>query len=289
MHLDTSADRMPTVREIDNHAVSRRTFLKATAGVGFGLAISAALGPIDVLAGGRPTPTQDLHDRHIRASTTADQRVYNPGEIVRHGDQTVPDVFLTFDDDWRNVPQILDIARQKQARITFFPVGQAMRGNSSLWQEVLLEGHTVENHTWDHKNLNKLTPDQVRDEITRQRDLVEEIASEAGVLDPSGKPYREVFLRGPGGRTNSTVQGIAKDLGLVIARWTISSAGTSPNASDYTVYHHVVDRLDNGVIVLQHAKIHDVNVLPDIIDETRRQGFHVEKSLRDGIPTSIYP
>lgn len=280
------------MREIDrqNPEFSRRTFLKAAAAFGAAVTISSALGPIEVFAKEQPQrKINNSSDVQKESITTTEDRVYNPGEIVKRGYTTNPDVFLTFDDDWRNVPRILEIAQEKQAQITFFPVGQAVNRNKSLWQEVLLAGFTVENHTWDHKNLNKLTSDQVKTEITKQRDLVEGIAYQAGVKSQSGEYYKQVFLRAPGGRSNLNVQAVAKGLDLVIAKWTISSGGTGKLATEDTIYHHVVDRLGNGVIVLQHALVKDVNQLPNIIDETRIQGFQVEKSMRDGIKTSNNP
>ena len=242
--------------------ISRRNFLKGAAALGIAIGISGTmpLGVFGAEAG----------------------RIYAPGEIVRRGDSTIPNVFLTFDDDWKNVPLILDIAREKDAKITFCPVGQTVNKNKALWQEVLLEGHTIENHTWSHRNLNKLTKNEIETQIVRQRELVEGIAYQAGFN------YKEVFLRPPGGRANLNVQDVARRLGLVIVNWSVSSAGTSKTKTEDKVYHNVVDNLKNGAIVLQHALLKDIHVLPGVIDEARRQGYSVNTSLREGIPTTVY-
>lgn len=275
-----------------DRAFSRRRFFGVIAVAAVG-AYELAHNPIKVFADQRRVsdPEESLRTTTPTEALAADTTVYNPGDVVKRGDHTIPNVYLTFDDDWRDVAQVVDIANQKHAQITFCPVGQAVNKNKSLWQDVLLQGYTVENHTWNHKDLNKLTPDKIRDEITRQRDLVEEIAAQAGVVDSKGNPYKEVFLRPPYGHANPTVQGVAKELGLVIVRWCVSSVGDNKKTTEDKVYHNVVDHLKNGAIVLQHVgtETKDLDVLPRVIDEARRQGFSVNTSLRDGIKTSVYP
>lgn len=271
------------MKELDPQ-ISRRNFLKGAAALGIAVGISSAL-PMEVFASqaSSASKTDNGHNE-----TLAEERIYSPGEVVRRGNPDVPDIFLTFDDDWRNVPRILDIAREKDVKITFFPVGIPVNKNKPLWQDVLLEGHTVENHTWSHKNLNRITKAEVRTQIVRQRDLVEELAYKAGVKDSHGNDYKQVWLRGPGGYTNLQVQEVARELNLVIARWTISSGDTNSTSTEDKIYHNVVDRLNNGVIVLNHAKVKTVNVLPAMIDEARSRGYAMDKNMRDGIPTTVY-
>jgi peptidoglycan-N-acetylglucosamine deacetylase len=271
------------VRELEAPQISRRNFLKGAAALGIAVGISASL-PIEVFA----SKKSPIKEPEATNEALVGERIYSPGEIVKRGDPNIPNIFLTFDDDWRNVPRILDIARGKNVKITFFPVGIPVSNNKPLWKDVLLEGHTVENHTWSHKNLNKITKEEVRTQIVRQRDLVEELAYIAGVKDSQGNDYKQVFLRGPGGYTNLQVQEIARQLNLVIARWTISSGDTNSTNTEDKIYHNVVDRLKNGAIVLKHAKVKTINVLPAIIDNARTRGFAMDKNMRDGIPTTVY-
>lgn len=165
----------------------------------------------------------------------------------------------------------MDVAESRGVRLTFFPIGTAVQSNPSLWRSVHDRGHGVENHTWDHAYLSRLTPAQIRSELTMQADMVE---SATGV--------RPRFLRPPGGdgifNNDPRVPAIAGELGFKIAMWSSDSNGwrvqprTDPAAVDY-VKANVFSNFGPGMIVLQHALPVDVLALPAILDEALRRGY----------------
>lgn len=62
------------------------------------------------------------------------------------------ELFLTFDDgpipgvtDW-----VLEILEQKQAKGTFFCVGDNIRKHPDLFKRLIAEGHAIGNHTYNH-------------------------------------------------------------------------------------------------------------------------------------------
>lgn len=64
------------------------------------------------------------------------------------------DLYLTFDDGptpyvtkW-----VLDKLKEYEARATFFCLGKNVRNHPGLFKKILSEGHSVGNHTFDHKN-----------------------------------------------------------------------------------------------------------------------------------------
>ena len=64
-------------------------------------------------------------------------------------------VALTFDDgpDPRWTPQILKILKEKNAKATFFVIGENMQTWPGLVEKELAQGHMVGNHTYSHPNL----------------------------------------------------------------------------------------------------------------------------------------
>ncbi|REK04796.1 MAG: polysaccharide deacetylase family protein [Bacteroidetes bacterium] len=63
-------------------------------------------------------------------------------------------IFLTFDDG--PVPEatawVLDELNKFQVKATFFCVGENVRRNPDLYERIIIEGHSVGNHTQHHMN-----------------------------------------------------------------------------------------------------------------------------------------
>ena len=117
---------------------------------------------------------------------------------------------LTFDDGpnpaW--TPRLLDILAEHGVHGTFFLVGKFAQAESTLVRRIADGGHLLGNHSWNHPNLAISTATQVRDELKRTSDLLQQIA---------GKPVR--FFRPPFGARRPAVLRIARELGLAPVTW----------------------------------------------------------------------
>jgi peptidoglycan/xylan/chitin deacetylase (PgdA/CDA1 family) len=81
-----------------------------------------------------------------------------PGEVV-----------LTFDDGpWpRNTPAVLAALAANCTRAVFFPIGEHSMWAPEILRQVAAAGHTIGSHTWSHKDLAKLSPQDAKDEIEK--------------------------------------------------------------------------------------------------------------------------
>ncbi|MGL6300109.1 polysaccharide deacetylase family protein [Streptococcus iniae] len=70
-----------------------------------------------------------------------------------------------------------------------------MSGNEDLVKKVKEAGHEIGNHSWDHPNLTKLSPDQVSFQIKNTNMAIEKVTGKA-----------PIFFRPPYGATNANVQ-----------------------------------------------------------------------------------
>jgi len=79
------------------------------------------------------------------------------------------EVVLTFDDGpWPgNTPMVLKALADQCTKALFFPIGKHAGYHPEILKEVLAAGHTVGSHTWSHKDLARLTPDEAKDEIEK--------------------------------------------------------------------------------------------------------------------------
>lgn len=74
-----------------------------------------------------------------------------PGALWRM-DPTEHSVYLTFDDGPipESTPFILDTLREHGVKATFFMVGENVQRYPELYQQIVEEGHSVGNHTYNH-------------------------------------------------------------------------------------------------------------------------------------------
>ncbi len=105
------------------------------------------------------------------------------------------EVVLTFDDGpWPgNTERVLKALADNCTKALFFPIGKHAGWHPEILKEVAKAGHTIGSHTWSHKDLTKLTPDEAKAEIEKG------IAAVSIALgnEPVGPFFRFPALRHP--------------------------------------------------------------------------------------------
>ncbi len=117
---------------------------------------------------------------------------------------------LTFDDGphAQGTPAVLEVLARERVRATFFLVGEQVRRNPSLPREILAAGHEVALHCDRHRNLLRLAPSQVREDIARAEDA---IAAATGIAPTLYRP--------PYGVLNATALALARGRGWRTLLW----------------------------------------------------------------------
>ena len=112
---------------------------------------------------GRTLPISALRDISLK-----------PGEVI-----------LTFDDGPRpgTTDSILSTLRAYGVKATFFMIGQNALKHPAVAQSVYLAGETIGSHTFDHKDLSKLSEDDALSEITRGDQAVQAALAPVGGTD----------------------------------------------------------------------------------------------------------
>ena len=77
------------------------------------------------------------------------------------------EIVLTFDDGpWPgNTPAVLKALADHCTKAVFFPIGKHAGWHPEILKQVAAAGHTIGSHTWSHKDLSKLTPEEAKNEI----------------------------------------------------------------------------------------------------------------------------
>jgi peptidoglycan/xylan/chitin deacetylase (PgdA/CDA1 family) len=171
-------------------APSRRAFLAAAA-VTMAAACSNQATRSDASASTAPThPVPSTTPATAgRVGAHATDGNGKPAKVVFSGPRTRHQVALTFhlSGDPALVSRLLDTAAQAGAPISLFAVGRWLTEHPSLVQRILADGHELDNHTWSHPVLGRLSGPAVAAEIRRCRAaLIQATGGGGRYFRPSG-------------------------------------------------------------------------------------------------------
>ncbi|OBR65765.1 hypothetical protein A7K91_14055 [Paenibacillus oryzae] len=175
---------------------------------------------------------------------------------------------LTFDDgpDTRYTTAILDILKEKNVKATFFVVGTQVKKYPDVLKRIVEEGHAIGNHSQNHKDLSKLTKEQIAKEIDQ---------ADAAIEDVLG--YKPELFRAPYGALSQTLKKTLKEKDRKLVGWTVDTrdwAGTSIKDMREVISNN---SKPNGIILMhsfggKHIA-NTVKMLPDVIDDLTKQGY----------------
>lgn len=280
----------------------RRKFLRTAIGAAGALGGAASLGALAGCGGGEDavstpkpvhrtapvstTPTLPWTTIPPTTTTTLEPRLAQTlPPLVRNGPADRPNVAITIDDIFGSsgadqLNAALDIARDLNAKLTFFPTGGAIEahteaGKAGVWRRVVLEGHEIGNHTYTHRALTSLPDQEIRDELNWAQKLLN---------DALGFEYRMRWMRPPGGaggggpNGDARVMAVIGSLGYSMAMWSIDSNGTAGHDS---YLGKIMGSARNGSVVLLHFQTFGLGPLASLLSR-----LPAERGLR---PVSMTP
>lgn len=186
-------ERMPACFPFAPHRTLNRMPLSSTGQAGFGIAAAAALGlSAGAFAYASRWPASQIFGRTLPAPARS-------GELA-----------LTFDDGPNPActPRLLDVLAYHQVTATFFLVGRFAEQERTLVRRISDAGHLVGNHSWTHPNLSLISRRGVREELTRTKDILEQITGRA-----------VGYFRPPFGARRPFVLRTARGLGMIPVLW----------------------------------------------------------------------
>lgn len=176
-------------------------------------------------------------------------------------------MLFTFDDGPvpGNTEVILNKLNEHNIKALFFCVGNNVKKYPELVKEILAEGHTIGNHTLNHKNVT----DKDFNPVTEIKDINESTSDRFGVDIK--------YFRPPHGRFNLSTPKLIKDYGMRSVMWTLLTydykndlAEVKKSASGY---------LKNNSIIVLHDSLKSKSIISDSIDflagEIKRKGFQI--------------
>ena len=204
------------------------------------------------------------------------------GYIVRRYGAHPGLIALTFDDGPhpKYTKQILDILKAKNAKATFFVIGDQMAKWPELVERELAEGHIVGSHTFTHPNLGAISTPQVDIELNATQRLFEVITGRSMRL------FRPPYFGDAEPSTPAEVAPLMKAQALQYL-----NVGLRIDTDDWKkptaqqIIDKVIMRLGDqdpetaGQVILLHDsggdRSHTVDALPGLIDTLRARGYRL--------------
>ena len=179
-------------------------------------------------------------------------------------------VALTFDDGPQQTnPQLLDILKQKDAKATFFFIGENMEKYPEIVKRAIDEGHAVGYHSYAH-NVQRISSQQfVSDNFDKAQPIIDGISP----------GYTITLYRGPGGGTSDIIASEAQKRDWRIVNW--SNYGFNDHADQTATPEERIagvfegNVVSNGSVLLIHPRDNQdiLNGIGLLIDKLKADGF----------------
>jgi len=200
-------------------------------------------------------------------SAAADDTAKEPPPTrILHFKILTPAIALTFDDgpDPKNTPRLLEILKERNIKATFFLLGRSVTTYPQVVRLIVADGHEIGNHTWDHKDLSKLSESACMDELQKTHDA---IIAACGVTP--------TIFRPPYGNVKMTERkAIMEKFHYPDIIWEVDTEDWKKPFSSEKVHNTILKDTKPGSIILCHD-IHSwtIDAMPSTLDELKAKGF----------------
>ncbi len=190
---------------------------------------------------------------------------------IFYNDRFGKQVSLTFDDGPHpvNTPRVLDILKKAGVKATFYVTGINAQRYPALVRRIVREGHTLANHSWDHSDLARLSPAQIRSQLSR---------TDAAVERALGRRYKMSQMRPPYGSVDADVNAVVAQTGRTSILWQVDSNDWRYRNDDARILRNVFQGGSSiyargGVILFHDVHPQTVRVIDDVIARLQRDKF----------------
>lgn len=168
---------------------------------------------------------------------------------------------ITFDDGpATHTTQLLDILKKHDVKATFFVLGKSAKVQKNTLLRAYKKGHQIGNHSWDHKDLKKLSDEEIVNQIIKTNDVI---------LNITGEEVN--VMRPPYGSFNDIVKTKAN---MPIILWNLDPLDWKDRNAE-TVAQRISEADINGIVLAHDIHKTTVEAMPDVISNLKSKGYHL--------------
>ena len=180
----------------------------------------------------------------------------SPAEV-----ENIKYVALTFDDgpSPRCTPQLLDGLNERGVHATFFVVGCQVVKDPDIVTRMAAEGHQVGNHSYDHKELDKLSAQEAAQDMQKNDQLLQELLGEG-----------DYWVRPPYGLLSEEE---SSALTVPIINWSVDTEDWKSKDAGKILDIIYRDTGDGDIILLHDRYLNSVSAALQAVDHLQQQGY----------------
>lgn len=177
-------------------------------------------------------------------------------------------LYLTFDAGYENgnIEKILDTMKLEGVTGAFFILSNLIIKNPDLVKRMADEGHLVCNHTYNHKNMTRLTDEEILNNLKRLENLYRDV---------TGREMEKLF-RFPEGKYSHNTLRLISENGYKIVFWSMAydDWDNSRQMSLELAKNKLLSTTHNGAILLLHpTSSTNAAILGDLIRHWKSEGY----------------
>lgn len=195
------------------------------------------------------------------------KKIIDEAKGIAMGNAESKKVYLTFDEGYEAgyTPKILEILEQNNVKACFFITAHYVNTSSELVQEMINNGHSIGNHTVNHKSMPSLSNEQIKDEVMKLHTTIYEKFA-----------YEMKYIRPPKGEYSEKSVAYCNTLGYTTVMWSFAYDDWDESKQGREEYakKKILDNIHNGAVILLHGNSKDnTNVLDYCIKEIKNMGY----------------
>lgn len=187
----------------------------------------------------------------------------NGNSAIYNGDKNPNKVSLMINVYWGTeyLNDILKVLKNENVSTTFFVGGQWVEKEPEMLKKIYENGHEIGNHGYFHRDHNKLSYEQNKEEISVCQTLVfETIGVNMNLFAP------------PSGAYNNTTLKVASDLGYKTIMWSKDTIDWRDKDASL-VFSRATKNVTGGDLILMHPTAHTLEALPNILHHYKTNGL----------------
>lgn len=162
-------------------------------------------------------------------------------------------VYLTFDDGPipEVTPWVLSELKKHHAKATFFCIGENISKHPDIFKQIIAEGHSVGNHTYNHLNGRKTATPEYIDNVDKAHVEIKKFTGQ----ESRKTEFKDMLFRPPYGRLTSEQARLILNKNHKIIMWDVLSYDFDASISEEQCLLNVQNNLEAGSIVVFHDSL----------------------------------